>query len=258
MIIRENDSEAWQYLPRPVVAWAGAYATGEAVAMHRHPRAQLLYAVEGVMRIHTHDRVWIIPPQRALWVPPGVWHSHTSMSDVQMRTLYISPDIAEALGEDCYVVAVSPLLRELILALLREPVEYPLPGRGEHLVALILSEIVSASRVHIDIPWPSDRRLQQVCQRVLDNPGAAHTIAQLADQAGASSRTMIRLFQRQTGLRYRQWLQQVQLAEALARLDRGESITNISRALGYARPGAFSAMFRKHFGRSPQQYWKQV
>ncbi|WP_328701309.1 AraC family transcriptional regulator [Cellvibrio polysaccharolyticus] len=257
MAIRENESEAWQHLPRPVVAWAGAYAMGDSVPMHQHPRAQLLYAVEGVMRIHTSDRVWIIPPQRALWVPPGVLHSHISMSDVQMRTLYINPDIAEALGLDCYVFAVSPLLRELILALSREPMEYPVPGRGEHLVALILSEIASASRVHMDIPWPSDRRLQQVCQRVLDNPGAANTIEQLADAAGASSRTMIRLFQKQTGLRYRQWLQQVQLAEALARLDRGESIATIARALGYARPGAFSAMFRKHFGSSPQHYWKQ-
>jgi len=255
MAIRENDSESYQYLARPVVVWAGSYAPGDYVPAHGHPRAQLLYAVKGVMRVHTPHRVWTIPPQRALWIPPGVEHANTAMGDVEMRTLFIEADTAAAIEGECCAISVSPLLRELILSLLREPVEYPVPGRGEHLVALILSEIKNASRLNIEIPWPTDRRLQSVCQHILDNPGADNTIEHLADRAGASARTLIRLFQRETGLRYRQWVQQVQLADALCRLDRGESIARIANALGYSHPGAFSAMFRKHLGVSPNQYF---
>ncbi len=246
--------EALQNIPRPVVAWGGHYSAGDEIPPHTHPRGQLLYAVEGVMRVVTPDSVWTIPSHRALWVPPEVEHHSFMMSDLEMRTLYISADARLPFAHDCRAVSVSGLLRELILALLEEPAEYPLPGRGEHLAALILSEIERGATQSVQIPWPSDRRLQRVCQLLMSAPNLNMTIEELADVAGASARTLIRLFPRETGLKYRQWLQQVQLAEALCRLGRGESIARISAALGYANPSAFSAMFKRTFGVAPNQY----
>lgn len=251
------NSQALQHIARPVVAYAASYQTGDYVDMHHHPRAQLLYAVSGVMRIHTVHNVWTVPPRQALWIPAGVSHSHLSLSPVELRTLYLSTDVAAALGESCYVLSVSALLKALILALLQEPVEYPQPGRADHLVALILSEIVSASRLALELPWPCDRRLQQVCQWLLDAPDAPGGIERLAALAGASSRTLNRLFQKETGLRYRQWLAQVQLSAALVRLDRGEPVQRIAQQLGYQSAAAFSAMFRKQLGCTPQQYRRQ-
>lgn len=250
-------SQALQHTPRPVVAYAASYQTGDFVGMHQHPRAQLLYAVQGVMRVRTAGNVWTIPPRQALWIPAGVSHSHTTLSPVELRTLYLTTDVAAPLGEACYVLGVSALLKELILALLREPVAYPQPGRGDHLVALILSEIAGASRLAAELPWPADRRLQQVCQWLLDAPDAPGGIEQLAARAGASSRTLNRLFQKETGLRYRQWLAQVQLSDALVRLDRGEAVQRIAQQLGYKSAAAFSAMFRKQLGCAPQQYRRQ-
>ena len=262
--------EQLQLVPRPIVAWAGHYPLGTEIQPHTHPRAQLLYAVEGVMRVLTPNNVWTIPSHRALWVPAGVEHHLFTMSDLEMRTLYI--DTAQPLAseldagtlpaqlgrqintQECRAISVSGLLRELILSLLEEPVEYPIPGRGEQLTALILAEISRAPTQAIHIPWPKDRRLQRVCNLLMNSPGADHTIDHLADLAGASARTLIRLFPRETGLNYRQWVQQVHLAEALCRLGRGEPITRISGILGYANPSAFSAMFKRAFGVAPNQY----
>jgi len=258
-IVQQRSPEGLQHVPRPIVAWGGRYANGDEIPPHTHPRAQLLYAVEGVMRILTPNSVWTIPSHRALWVPPNVEHHSFMMSDLEMRTLYVSEDISRALGTECRAISVSSLLRELILGLLQEPAEYPIPGRGEHLVALILMEISGAAAQAVEIPWPQDRRLQRVCQFVMNAPGVSHTIDDLAAMVGASARTLIRLFPKETGLKYRQWVQQVQLAEAICRLERGEAIARIANFLGYSSPSAFTAMFKRSFGVAPNQYLlKQV
>ncbi|RYY01965.1 MAG: AraC family transcriptional regulator [Gammaproteobacteria bacterium] len=251
-----RSAEALQDVPRPIVAWAGRYNNGDEIPPHTHPRAQLLYAVEGVMRVLTPTSVWTIPSQRALWVPANVEHHSFMMSDLEMRTLYVSADVPVALGQECRAISVSNFLRELILGLLEEPAEYPVAGRGEHIAALILMEINRAATHAVEIPWPQDRRLQTVCHSIMSAPGVNRTIEELADAAGASARTLIRLFPKETGLKYRQWVQQVQIADAICRLGRGESIARISNALGYASPSAFSAMFKRTFGVAPNQYFQ--
>lgn len=244
----------FQNVPRVVTAMAKEQEYGGWIPPHSHPRSQLLYAAQGVMRVNTEIGVWVIPPQRALLVAPGLVHDVTMLSHVSMRTVYIEPQAAERFGAGCRVIEVSRLLRELVLSLVAEPIEYPLPGRGEHLAMLILSEIEAAATLPIAIPWPRDRRLVAVCEAIIGDPGARRSIEQWAGEAGASGRTLIRLFARETGLRYRQWLQQVHLADALCRLAQGESVGEIARTLGYASPSAFTKMFRSILGSTPQHY----
>ncbi len=251
---RSSDHRDYQRVPRVVTAMARDEVHGVSVVPHSHERAQLLYATEGLMKVKTAFGVWILPPRRALFIPPGVVHQWTSLSRVTMRTIYIEAETATAFGDACRVIEVSPLLRELILSLLDEPIEYPLPGRGEHLAMLILSELAAAETVPIAIPWPRDRRLLAVCEAIVDDPGSPRTIEDWAAEAGASARTLIRLFPKETGLHYRQWVQQVHLAEAFGRLARGDSVGEIAAALGYASPSAFSAMFRRILGKTPQHY----
>jgi AraC-like DNA-binding protein len=242
---RSSDHRDYQRVPRVVTAMARDEKHGVTVRPHSHERAQLLYATAGLMRVTTDLGVWILPPRRALFIPPGVTHFWASMSRVTMRTVYIEAAAAAQYGDSCRLIEVSPLLRQLILALLEEPIEYPLPGRGEHLAMLILSELAAAETVPISIPWPRDRRLLAVCEAIVADPGSTRTIEDHAADVGASARTLIRLFPKETGLHYRQWVQQVHLAEALGQ---------IATALGYASPSAFTAMFRRILGKTPQHY----
>jgi AraC-like DNA-binding protein len=247
-------ANAYQDVPRVVIALEKEQAYRQSIARHSHQRAQFLYAIEGVMRVSTDLGVWIVPPRRALLIAPGVPHELTMLSRVSMRSLYITPDAAGNFGQGCRLIEVSNLLRELVLALMAEPVVYPVPGRGEHLAPLILSEIAAAATVPVTIPWPRDRRLVSVCAAIMENPGETRTIEQWAGEAGASGRTLMRLFPKETGLPFRHWVQQVHLAETFCRLARGDSVGNIANALGYASPSAFTAMFRRVLGKTPQDY----
>jgi AraC-like DNA-binding protein len=246
-------------LPRKVTAVPSEARHGDMIEAHSHPWVQLLYASDGLMRVRTELGVWIIPPRRALLIAPGVLHELTMLSNVNMRTLYIEAEAAGSLVEDCKVLEVSPLLRELILALAQEPVDYPPEGRGGDLARLILSELAAMETVPIAVPWPRDRRLQALCTEIMAQPGSPRRLEDLASDAGASARTLIRLFPKETGLHYRQWVQQVHLAHAFEMLARGESVGAVARALGYASPSAFTSMFRRLLGRTPQHYlaeWK--
>lgn len=256
IIPRSKKADDLQFVSPAVVALARDDPQGYAVEPQQHRRGQLLYAVEGVMRVRTPDGMWIIPPRRALWIPPGIVHETTMLTRVSMRTVYIEPDKSAEFGPACRLIEVSGLLRELILSLLEEPVEYAEDGRGGYLAKLILSEIARAASIPIEIPWPRDRRLVTVCEAIIKEPGRQQNLEDWADVAGASPRTLIRLFQRETGLHFRHWVQQVHLAEALCHLTRGDSIGEIARKLGYASPSAFTSMFRRVLGVSPNQYLK--
>jgi AraC-like DNA-binding protein len=252
--------QRFQTLPRSVTAVPSEMQHGKTIDAHCHPWVQLLYASDGVMRVRTELGVWIIPPRRALLIAPGVLHEVAMLSHVNMRTLYIDAAAIGELAEDCRVLEVSPLLRELIQALAMEPVDYPPEGRGGDLARLILSELAAMETVPIAVPWPRDRRLQALCTDIMAQPGNPRRLDDLALDAGASARTLIRLFPKETGLHYRQWVQQVHLAHPFEMLARGESVGTIARTLGYASPSAFTSMFRRLLGRTPQHYlaeWRE-
>ncbi len=253
-VLRSEDYLDYQDVPRLMTVLVRDQDTGQYNEPHSHRHGQLLYAASGVMRVATPTGLWVLPPRRALWIPPQVVHDQRMLSPVQMRSVYIEPEAAGRFGDSCKVVEISSLLRELILALAEQSIEYPQEGRNAHVVALILSELERARTLPLQVPWPRDRRLVSVCTAILENPEQAHSVDYWADRVGASSRTLIRLFQHETGLNFRHWVQQVRLATAIDRLDRGHPIGHIAHALGYDSQSAFSAMFRRVMGESPREF----
>ena len=258
MARRSTDPDDYQRVAPPVAAMAKEFHDGAEVAPHRHIRAQLVYAVNGVMRVGTEAAAWVVPPLRAVWIPAGIRHQHRMVGDVAMRTLYIAPDAAPWLWPDCRVIEVSSLLKELILSVLDEPVEYDLRGRGGLISRLILEELQRAPLVPMRIPMPADPRLLAVCQALLDRPDSTAALETWAEQAGASSRTLARRFRQETGLSFGAWRQQARLAEAVCRLALGRPVSQIAYELGYRSPSAFTAMFRRALGQAPQRYYDRA
>lgn len=251
---RSIDHADYQHVPRVMTAMARDEVAGSYIPRHSHPRGQLLYATSGLMRAETDEGIWLLPPQRGLWIPANIVHDQRMLSSTTIRTIYIEQSMGQKLGERCRTIEVSPLLRELILSLVGQPIEYELDERSEHLVALILIELQMARRTALEIPWPKDRRLLVMCEAILKTPHEPMTIEYWSKRVGASSRTLIRLFIKETGQTFRTWVHQVRLAEALSRLEMGASVATVANDLGYVSPSAFAAMFRKTMGQSPTAY----
>jgi len=258
MSARSTDREAYQHVPRPVAAMAKDFPGGHVIALHLHPRAQLIYAAEGVMRVTTSLGTWLVPPYRALWVPARVEHEVRMSGPVAMRTLYIAQSAAPKRLTGCMVIDVSSLLRALILRAVEEPVDYDERGAVGHVMALILEELSRVFPVPLDMPLPRDKRLLALCRGLITDPGVSTTLDGWGEHVGASARTLARLFQRETGMGFTAWRQRVRLAEAVGRLAKGESVSIIAKSLGYGSASAFTAMFHRALGATPRQYMSRV
>jgi AraC-like DNA-binding protein len=248
---RSTDANDYQLVPRPLGAMSKSFPDGWEIAPHHHARDQFVYAVTGVMRLRTRDEAWIVPPDRAVYLPARTDHSISMRGRVEMRTLYISRAAHDALPEAPTVLEVSPLLRELVLALIEEPVDYDEQGRAGAVAFLILAEIARARRLSLMIPMPRDPRLLRVCNALLADPASRVTLDGWSEQAGASARTLARLFEAELGMSFAAWRQRVRFHNALEAIVGGAPIARVAERNGYRSSSAFSAAFRKAMGQAP-------
>jgi AraC-like DNA-binding protein/mannose-6-phosphate isomerase-like protein (cupin superfamily) len=248
---RSTNPDDYQKVPRPIAAMSKAFADGSEIAPHHHSRDQFLYSVTGLMRVRTRTAAWIVPPDRAVYLPAGVEHSLEIRGLVTMSTLYIAPRVHDGLPDSPTVLEVSPLLRELVLALIDEPVVYDEQGRGGALAKLIFSEMTHARRLPLVIPMPRDPRLLRICNAMLADPADRRTLDDWADQAGASVRTLARLFDDELRMGFVAWRQRVRFHNALEAIVAGEPIGLVAKRSGYRSASSFSAAFRNVMGQHP-------
>jgi AraC-like DNA-binding protein len=175
---------------------------------------------------------------------------------VRIRTVFVDPDAAPHLPRESCVLAVSPLLRELIVAAVDIPTDYASGGRDERLLLLLLDELRELAVLPLHLPMPRDSRLQMVCAQLSARPDDDTTAEQWADRLGVTAKTIHRLFAKETGMTFGQWRQQARLLFALERLACGERIIDVAIDSGYASQSAFTAMFRKHFGMPPSAFYR--
>lgn len=248
---RSTDARDYQRVARPFAAMAKSFSDGFEIAPHDHARDQLIYAVSGLMRVRTAHEAWIVPSDLAVYVPARATHAISMRGAVEMRTLYIARRAAPDLPAQPTVIAVSPLLRELILALLDEPLLYDPRGRAGAIVALIASEIARARRLPLVIPMPRDPRLRRVCAGLLADPADRRTLEGWSQIAGASARTLTRLFESELQLTFTAWRQRVRFHNALEAITRNVAIERVARQNGYRSPSAFAAAFKAVMGHPP-------
>lgn len=238
---------------RPVCGLTDEYPAGFVDPMHSHDRIQVLYACSGVMSVVTPAMSFVIPPQRAVWLPAGVPHEVSCRGSVSLRTLYIDPAL-DPEPSHCRVVDVTDFLRALILKVVSFGQDYDVDGREGRIVELMLEEIAALPSAAYHATMPADPRLRRVCQAILDDPSDARDVDDWAGVAGMGRRTFTRAFKRETGMGLGVWRQQVRLMEALSLIGSGRPVTTVAYDVGYQSPSAFTAMFRRAYGVPPSIY----
>lgn len=171
-----------------------------------------------------------------------------------IRSLYIQADIAGWARDRCRVIVVSPLLREMIRHFSQLPVEYAEEGPEGRFATVLLETIGQAEEVELMLPLPRSPLLQALCRSLHTHPEGKHLLAEWADRAGVSEKTLSRLFVKETGLSFRHWRQRMRLLGALPALARGDSVTDVALACGYDSLSAFIAAFKKQFNCTPGSF----
>jgi AraC-like DNA-binding protein len=227
----------------------------EVIPEHSHPEDQLIFASRGVMTVRTQQEIWVVPPLRAVWIPAGTIHSVATTGRVAMRTLYFLPGIARPLPGKCFVMSVSPLLRELILHACQSSILRRTVAAHRSLIYMIVAQLKAASSVPLQLPRPTDARARRITLALWKDPSEHRTLDDLCQRCGASRRTIQRIFLAETKMSFARWRQQLRLLHALRLLARGEKVSVVALEAGYNSPSAFISMFRKQLGTTPSAYF---
>jgi AraC-like DNA-binding protein len=226
------------------------------VPWHFHEWDQLVYASHGVMTVQTSEGTWVVPTHRAVWIPAGIAHTIAMSGLVAMRTLYLKPRLAKVLPRTCCVVNVSSLLRELILNACHSATLKRAIPRQRHLIDMILDQLETVRMVPLQLGNPTDSRAKRIADTLLADPSDRRSLAQVCKVAGASKRTVERLFREELGMTLGRWRQQLRLMEAMRLLAEGAKVTHAALEAGYSTPSAFIAMFGKTLGTTPAAYFR--
>ncbi|MBT0961041.1 AraC family transcriptional regulator [Denitromonas iodatirespirans] len=262
-----GDTDPYAPTPaRPVRARARALGNDVQFEPHHHPWGQLAYCARGLLQVTVSapplgaaqarrcNLTAIVPPSRAMWVPPGASHVVTILENAQLYTLYIDPSVVPPHWQRPRVLMVSPLMRELVLTLALAT-HADSADCQQALDTLLLAEMTAAATQSLAVPMPDprhgDRRLRALCETMMRTPSQHTTLADWARHSGASERTLARLFREELGTSFRHWRQLVVLAHALPLLNRGTPVSAVAAACGYTSDSAFTAMFKAAMGQPP-------
>ena len=231
------------------------YRKGSVVPPRTAAWHQLLYAASGVMTVHTSEGSWVVPPHRAVWVPSTVAFSIEMAAPVAIRAIYLAARVARGTPSRCCVVNVSPLLRELVLeAVRRGALEGRVPA-DRRLASVIVDQLRVLQTVPLQLPTPTDPRAVRAAEWLRAHPAECGAMRAISRHAGASRRTLERIFVDEVDMSFGRWRQRLRLLHALRALASGVAVTATALEVGYSSTSAFIAMFRRELGTTPSRYF---
>lgn len=241
-------------IARPLIVSAADVLDAHVIPAHSHPRGQLIYASSGSLRVHMGKPAWVITPRMGVWVPSGVPHQVTASAGVSYRSVFVSPAAARSIPMLGAPLAIDALTREIILEAASFGDAYQPDSPESRLLSVLHDRLRHVAADPLPITMPHDSRARRVGEALLENPADDRSLESWGKQVGASGRTLTRIFQRETGYTFADWVRRMRVSLALDRLSQGQSVTAIALDLGYASPSAFCAMFRRAIGTSPGRY----
>lgn len=250
------DVSEYKKVRHPVAAISKEYKHGHITPIHRHTRAQLVCATTGVMTIAADEGSWVLPPNRAVWIPEKADHKVRMSGHVSMRSLYIDKDWPGVQGGHFRVMNLTALAKELIkeaAAILER--EGP-SLRYDRILAVIRDQLHTVERDPLLLPLPADERLLSVTTQLLNGDAEDRPMKEWARLAGSSVRNLRRLFVKETGMSFNRWKQQARFLEAMRLLAQQEPVTTVAVKVGYDSTSAFISAFKREFGMTPKQYYQ--
>ncbi|WP_240591578.1 AraC family transcriptional regulator [Shewanella zhuhaiensis] len=220
--------------------------------LHQHNRGQLLYAPQGCMSFELEQAICILPPTKAVWIPPHTPHRAVMTNVVAYRSLYFDCSRFSTPTE-LTMVDVNPLLKALIDKMAHWLWDTP-EAQMNHSCALFWEEFYAATSHSFRLAIPSDRRFHGFHQELLTPDFLPPDIGTLAQTIGASAKTVTRLFRADTGMSYQEWRQQWRLLKAIELLSSPLPVTEVGFRLGFSSDSAFIAFFKQHTGQTPRSF----
>lgn len=222
--------------------------------MHQHQKGQLLFAPQGCMKFALEHAICMLPPTKAVWIPPEIQHRAVMTNVVAYRSLYFDCTASQC-PRDIEVIDVNAVLKALIDKMALWPWDKP-EEEMKNTLALFWEEFHVAERHAYQLPLPSNRRFAQFRKDMMQASFLPPDLTVIAHSVGASTKTVTRLFKAETGMSYQDWKQQWRLLKSIEMLSRRMRVSDVSHHLGFSSDSAFIAFFKKQTGQPPLSFMK--
>jgi AraC-like DNA-binding protein len=228
---------------------------------HHHDLHEVLYAQRGAIEVETDAAHYLLPPQQAAWIPAGLSHRTTIRTHVRSIAVLLAPPLVPGPGRRARIVAVAPLLQEMMAFGVRWPIDRaetdPLADRFFEVFAGLVATALD-QEAPLSLPTsqhPLVRAAMTYTKEHLDDVDAVRVAAAV----NVSGRTLRRLFDTQVGMTWRRYLLQARLLQAIALLSEpGPSVMDVSTGVGFESVSAFTRAFARHTGETPAAYRNRV
>lgn len=222
---------------------------------------QIEYAIGGVVEVETDSAHYLLPPQQAAWIPVGLEHQATMNPDVKTVAVMFDPALIPDAGNRARILAVSPLIREMMIYALRWPIDRPDGDDISDAFFRTLANLVSEALDHeapLSLPT-SDHPIVAAAMAFTKEHLDGVTADEVSRAVAVSERTLRRLFQDTIGLSWRTYLLHARMLKAMALLAApGQSVQETSSAVGFDSLSSFTRAFTQFSGETPSTYRKRV
>lgn len=237
-----------------VLFWRPASPVSWSTEEHSHSKGQLFSLQSGLAILETAAGVWMLPPGRCCWIPPGCRHSMRSCGNIGGWSIYLAAFHCDSLPKQPAILSLSSLLGEIVFRISEWKQNPPTPEFRKHLLTVLCDEIRDARQQALHLPMPSDRRLKRFVEEMSKEPQNERNLNAWARFTGMSKRSLLRNFQHETGMTIGQWRQHLRMLVALEKLSKGSSVTETCFAVGYSSVSAFIKTFKLIVGMTPNAY----
>ena len=260
---------------RPVIelrrgghALAGSYlyeGDGLITGWHSHEVHQIEYALQGVVEVETDAGHYLLPPQQAAWIPAGLEHQAVMNPDVKTVAVMFDAQMIPDTGDRARIIAVSPLIREMMIYALRWPIDRRTRAPEDEAVSDrffgTMAHLVAEALDHeapLSLPT-SDHPIVAAALAYTKENLASVTAEDVSRAVAVSERTLRRLFSDTLGLSWRTSLLHARMLRAMALLAApGQSVQATSSTVGFDSLSSFTRSFSQFCGETPSAYRKRV
>ncbi|SPM41143.1 AraC family transcriptional regulator, partial [Mycobacterium numidiamassiliense] len=224
---------------------------------HSHDLHQIQYAIGGVVEVETAAAHYLLPPQQAAWIPVGLEHQATMNPDVRSVAVMFDPELLPPVDKRMRIVAVSPLIRQMMIYALRWPIDRadsdPVSDGFFHTLGHLVFEALE-HEAPLSLPT-STNPIVAAAMSYTKAHLASVTAVDVSRAVAVSERTLRRKFDEAIGMPWRTYLLHARMLRAMALLAApGQSVQQTATAVGFDSLSAFTRAFAQFCGQTPSAY----
>ncbi len=256
-----NDSIKIDDLKKPYFVWFEENWVHDDV-FHNHRKGQLVYVESGFQYITIEEKIYLLPQNHAVWIPPNAVHKTNSHSEkIKLMIMFADISTKNPFYHEINVFSVPPVLKEMIKYAEKWSKQMT-PDVDENLFLKALFNELPRFVEHsltLHIILPKDQRLTKVIEHLHNHYSDEIKMEDLSDTALLSFRTLERIFKKETGLTLSKYQQMLRIIKSLELLSAGHlTISETAYEVGYKSVQAYTRSFLSVMQFRPTDFIKTI